>query len=803
MNKETLREKALSLKALGFHLLAKAMDFVSKEKEALKVQGLKNYMLQPWRIVVTSAVALLTFFVLIDGGGQVDPNSPEGIEKRRKNEDKKIKADIKKWTRCPSGCDLIEWAKGEWNFAYFEIQITDYHSSRVFTKFPIEALVCDDFDYSNSTVRVCVKNDGALKDSDGICQLETKEERKPFLREIERLEVLRSDANIKQKAAKIFKKLKRADELKAKLEKMQLTAQDEVASKSSEDDFHFIKSVIGLLRELNEMDSECDDLLGYHIQDEPTRENRRRPRRRQISSHINYEPTLENRLVIRVNKLKAEINEINKSLRKPAREIITSKDGKLLTEWRSLQSKAKKRLCSSELIKNGSSFESIMDYISSVSNEFSVVRSLVRDCYSFGLLTRNEYPQSTSTMDQIRSAIKFTTTLYSPNLTEESCQKYLGKSLKSVLAEVGECDIPEDIYTGEEGKSYNTANEVLKQIGKPSVRLYKEIFSGTAFGAAWLSYNPDDGRPALEINKNVTLELAGKWNSRHSMSKYYSPIIGAYIKYPEKMKVTLFEIKDALNTSHKNVHFYKGSSVYKGIVVSSNQVNSLCNFLNADTNEPRYHQANLKRVFSEKVMEQFVEDEFKNLRQLICAMPTIISTEHSMPNAFTEEKNCSVNEIDGRYMIDDVVMTHGISAQDLNGVLCNKHWLGGIMPIVFSGDDIVGKIDVYVQFSYEPNKSERENISKLATEQLASIALGAALFGISNPEKLVDMRSVIYKAFKEHKGEISIEYKPLSWLIYDKKMFKEKVDLLCYERDKEDKAKQDAKAEAQKSALGL
>ena len=740
MNKETLRKKVLSLKALGFHLLANAMDFVSREKEALKVQGVKNYMFYSWRIVVASAVALLTVFALIDGNGQVGPNSAEGIEKRRKSEDKKLKADIKKWTRCPSGCDLIEWAKGVWNFAYFEVQITDYHSSRVFTKFPIEALVCDDFDYSNSTVRVCVQNDRAPKDSDGICQLETKEERKPFLREIERLEVLRSDANLKQKAAKIFKKLKRVDELKTKLEKMQLAIKNDGESKSSDDNLRYIKSVIGVLQELNEMDGECKNLLGHHVRDR----------------YINYEPTLENRLVIRASKLKAEINDFNKSLKGPAREIIASKDGKLLAEWRSLQSKAKKRLCSSELIKNGSSFESIMDYISSVSNEFSVVRSLVRDCYSNGLLTRNECPQSTSIMDQIRRAIKFTTKLYSPNLTEESCQKYLGKGLKSVLNDVGGRYIPGDIYTGKEGESYNTAKEVFKKIGKPSVRLYKEIFSGTAFGAAWLSYNPEDGCPSLDINKSVTLELAGKWNSRHFMSNYYRPIIGAYIKYPGKMKFTLSEIKDALNANHKNVHFYKGSSVYKGVVVSSSQIDLLCNVLNADINEPRYHQANLKRVFSEKVMEEFQEEEFKNLRQLICAMPTMMSTEHPMPKTFTVEKNCTANEtIDGRYMIDDVVITHGI---------------GGVMPIVFVGDDVVGKIDVYVQFSHVPKRL---------------------------------MRRIVYKGFKGHKAKISIDYKPLSWLIYDKKMFKEKVDLLCDEREKEDKAKEKAKAEARKSALGL
>ena len=202
-------------------------------------------------------------------------------------------------------------------------------------------------------------------------------------------------------------------------------------------------------------------------------------------------------------------------------------------------------------------------------------------------------------------------------------------------------------------------------------------------------------------------------------------------------------------------------------------------------------------------MEEFGEDEFKNLKQLICAMPTMISTEHSMPKTFTEEKNCTVNEIDGRCMIDDVVITHGISAQDLNGVICNKHWLGGVMPIVFAGDDVVGKIDVYVQFSYVPNKSERKKIAEMATEQIANIALGAALFGVSNPERFADMRSIVYKGFKEHKGKISIDYKPLSWLIYDKKMFKEKVNLLCYERGKEDKAKEEAKAEAQKSALGL
>jgi hypothetical protein len=119
-----------------------------------------------------------------------------------------------------------------------------------------------------------------------------------------------------------------------------------------------------------------------------------------------------------------------------------------------------------------------------------------------------------------------------------------------------------------------------------------------------------------------------------------------------------------------------------------------------------------------------------------------------MPKTFTVEKNCTANEtIDGRYMIDDVVITHGI---------------GGVMPIVFVGDDVVGKIDVYVQFSHVPKR-----------------------------------------LMKGHKAKISIDYKPLSWLIYDKKMFKEKVNLLCYERGKEDKAKEEAKAEAQKSALGL
>ena len=90
----------------------------------------------------------------------------------------------------------------------------------------------------------------------------------------------------------------------------------------------------------------------------------------------------------------------------------------------------------------------------------------------------------------------------------------------------------------------------------------------------------------------------------------------------------------------------------------------------------------------------------------------------------------------------------------------------------------------------------------MAIEQIANIGLGAALFGVSNPERLADMRFIVYKGFKEHKGKISIDYKPLSWLIYDKKC-KEKVNLLCYERGKEDKAKAEAKAEARKSALGL